>query len=704
MANSIMATCLRYRSCYRSYRIPTENLSHGLFYGPSLVLFIAVSLFTLVASGQSVENDSATQADPIDFSRQIIPLLTKAGCNSGACHGAAAGRGYLALSLYGSRPQQDYETLLFAQPGRFVDTQQPVSSLLIQKPSGYLDHGGDVRIDSDSREFAILRDWIAQAAPPGSLAELQGLHISTGLSIESQVGESVAISATADWRTRDGEMFHRDVTPWLVVEGAQAAGTDGATVTYVTRDPTVLELTAHAAGYWPITLRVGPAVSTLQLWVRNANAVEQPTLTENGQPASIDALVAKANARVGNRLEPTCEPHILVRRWWIDLLGRQPTVDEWTAASAKISAGKSSEVVDALLTSAEFSQHAARQLASWVARASRSTRSDREDSLSKAIAAGLGHSDDLRQLVYGMLVVDAPSADPGLLEFHHFADDARTRSELIANVWMGVRVGCAQCHDHPLDHWTQDDYFSMAACWAEIEPQSRGANRIAMRTTTDLRSGRSAVARLPGDSQPYADDSRPVDVAFADWLCNSENPQFSRNLANRLWQWLIGVGLIEDVDDQRSTNPAVNPELLDYLAATLVRGKFSLRPLVREIVLSQTYARASRAHASNLDKRLVAARTPKSIDLALPDLAAQALGVARQTVANGQESESMMAAVEPGCARGQPCNDPLSDAQKWSLVQCSIQSLARPSSRLGSPNYLLRTRSPNFTYSFLVCR
>jgi hypothetical protein len=653
----------------RGPRILTTSVTSGLkkaraaiFHSIPIWLVVALVLGNGVVSwGQAKDVEPQKE---VDFAKHIIPLLTQAGCNSGACHGAAAGRGYLSLSLFGSRPRHDYEMLQFALPGRFIDGEQAESSLVLQKPSGFLDHGGDVRFETESESYQLLRDWLRGGAVRGSLSELQKLSISPNLSIECALGASVQVSATAHWR--DGEQ--QQVTQWLLVTGAQPMDSEDVQVGYrhavTEKNFRVLEITPRHTGYWPITLRFGSEVQTLQLWVHD----QKPNEAElSGPKSKIDAFVDKANLRVGNRVASTCEAYVLARRLWVDLLGRHPTQDEWQAASAEIQDGHKLAVIDRLLASEEFCKNAGQLIANWIAQASRVDRSTTR--LANAISQALQRNDDLKQLAYDMLRVDENETN-ALNTFHQFANDPRTRAELIASMWMGVRLNCAQCHDHPLDHWTQDDYFSAAASWAEIEPSDLGARRISQRTTTDLRTGRAAIPRLP-TSNELAYRNMPMDLVFVEQLCATDNPHFAPNIANRLWAWLIGSSLVEDVDDHRATNPAINPELLTYLCLSLKENSFSLRSLVREIVLSDTYARSTLPNVNRTAERLGAGRTAKPIAIPLKDLLSNALapkGLNSGPRANGllkpsftdDVMQSMMDSSELGCARGRPCPDPLS--------------------------------------------
>jgi hypothetical protein len=513
-------------------------------------------------------------------------------------------------------PSEDYEALLFAVPGRFVDLQQPDSSLMLQKPGGYLEHGGGVRIDSRGAAYRLVADWIEQGAQRGSLAGIAKLSIQPNSVMDGLVGRPLRIQIAAEATDGTPRSIHR----WLSLTDAQPVGTPNATVEYRLLDD-ALELTPQTAGYWPVTLRAGAQAVTVQLFVK-ANPGWGTTSssqtfggtsegTSSGTPlvnsAGANALPAADDAprnrsmhwwgkllqRLGLSPAERCPPPLLARRLWLDLAGRHPSSSEWQSAIDDLEQGEIERLVDRLLESDEFAVRAGEVLANWGA-AHRFTKQP-SGPLANAIGNELLVSDNLQHLVRKMLLVPSNPVDP-LTVFHRFASDPRGRAELIAATWLGVRVGCAQCHDHPLDHWTQDDYFAMAACWAEIEtgadPEADGAaagrandHRLAERP----RGGAATAGRTPGPLPA----TTTADEAWVAWLTDEANPQFSRNVANRIWAWLLGSGLVMDVDDHRATNPAVHAALLDHLAESLVASDFSLRSLVRTIVLSDCYARAT---------------------------------------------------------------------------------------------------------------
>ncbi len=602
-----------------------------------------------------------------DFAKQIVPLLTKAGCNTGACHGAAAGRGYLQLSLFGSRPASDYEAIRHAPGQRFVDCISADSSLLLQKPAELLSHGGGERLPLDGNEYNLLSSWIQAGGPRGSLAKLNRIEfVPAEVEATSEmllpIGESLEIGARAFW----SDHKVTDATQWMTIEGASAEpDRDAVSVQWESGRP---RLRANRVGVWNVSFRIASVARTVQI-------VAQPrelllTSPVNSANDSIDRIVQHANNRLGSQVAGPVASHLLARRLWIDLVGRHPTYDEWMDAVKLIEGGGKAALIDRLLDSEAFAEYAGQQFMRWVRTSSTLTESPELDGqLSRAIAERLARDDRLLPIIRDMLSPNDSSGE--LAGFHRYAREARQRAELIASTFMGVRIGCAHCHDHPLDHWTQDDYFAFAACWAEIETGAASGNtsvrRIAGRTTTDLRSGNAAVAVLPTGVE-IASGVTP-DVAFTDWLCDSQNEYIANNLANRLWHWTFGQGLVVAIDDQRETNPPSNRELLRYVSKKLQRNEFRLRPLLREILLSETYARASLelqgapSDEDLLRVKLAGVRSAKSIDsIAFAELARQGLSLREQVDSqeNSSHGTTMMAeATEPsGCSRATSCRDP----------------------------------------------
>ncbi len=628
------------------------------------LLFVATAL--LYGNAPAIE---PTQSNP-SFAREVLPLLTKAGCNAGACHGAAAGRGYLGLSLFGVDAKRDFEAIVHAPASRLLDFANIDASLLLQKPTGQQEHGGETRIEYGSEDYKTLKQWIAAGAQVGPSDELLPLDIQPGGNLLLEVGEARDLTVSAHWKSGASSIANR----WLAVSGAslprseKQAASPGSVAQPAAPNPGLeyrfaddkIVLTAKRSGYWPLTLRYGSAVKVVQVWVRPRDAVlvSRPS----GKPG-IDELVARAAAWVGETGEPACSDELLVRRLWMDLWGEHPALEAWQSAVRRIKEGALHEVVDELLADPRFANRVAEQLTGWVSAAS--MRSGDRGGFQKVVAKQIAQDASVQRLARKMLTVDSKSQaeDYRLNAFHDFADNPRSRSELVASVWLGVRIGCAQCHDHPLDKWTQDDYFALAACWAEIESTGGKRRRVAGRTTTDLRTGRDAIAGLPVDGAIDAQES--VDIALVKWITSSENDLFAANVANRVWYWLIGVGLVDEVDDFRETNPAINAPLLDRLADILRENDYSVRHLVRDVVLSDAYARASSVGATALHSRLGVQRVVKPLDVPLENLVQQVFGLEDQPTRTDTSESTMMMADEPSeCTRAIACGDPFGNSMQ----------------------------------------
>jgi len=615
------------------------------------------------------------------FAQDIVPLLTRAGCNSGACHGAAAGRGYLQLSLFGCRPREDYLALANSPGGRLINLADPDSSLLLMKPSGQLEHGGGERLEMDSPEYRTLFQWIKAGAAPDRLRAVTGIATEPPETLEVLVGKDAAIDIQVRFENSD---FENADASRIVIEGAaEASGASdsqsNAALSF-TRSDSGIRLQATKAGYFPITVRYGPVAQAIAVWAierptqrpetnpRSPTRFESPTETSSGTSRNrvdrwLEPVVERLHqSGVIEATAPLCSNSTLARRMYVDLFGRLPSLDEWEAAIQILETSGPAELADQMLGREEFAWQAQRQILGWgnVPEAEQYARLRRE------IASSIAENDSLRELAEGILKVKTPST--AFNDLHRVAAGPRERTELVASMWMGVQVGCAKCHDHPLDHWTQDDYFAMAACWAPIETGG-GVRRVDGRTTTDLRTEQSAVPLLPGGA---AAGEQP-DHALVDWLVADDNPYFTPNLVNRIWDWLMGQGIVMPVNDFRSTNLPIAPELLRGLTAELENNDYSLRHLVRMIVCSEVYRRSSATDAPALALRAFAARSSKPIDIPTETLVAQALGIDLDGQSEHRGS-TMMATAGDGCSRASACVDPTS--QRIELVRGKVISQA----------------------------
>lgn len=523
----------------------------------------------------------AADASP-DFATEILPVLTRAGCNSGACHGAAAGRGGFRLSLLGGDPSADYDAIVHEFEGRRVNLARPADSLLIAKPTGQLDHGGGQPLEADSAGAARLADWIRAGVPRGSDRRLTTFAAEPVRLVVNQVPARVALRVEAGWDDRRPI----DVTPWTVF-----TSTDPSAVTIDAdgRNATILRRGQHV-----VIARFLDRVSALQ-W--SVPLDDMPVdLSREPRANFIDDEILATLERLRIPVSPPADDATFLRRVTLDLTGRLPRPDDVDAFLADAAPEKRARRVDMLLASAAFADY-------WTLRLARLLRIH---ALPNETAGVRAYSTWLRQQIANdvsldevareLLTATGDAHEIGPANFGRMVADARGHAELVGQFFLGARLGCANCHNHPLDRWTQDDYHGLAAVFARLE---RGREvRLAPRgAVTNLRTGEPAVPRIPGER--FLADATDPRVPFADWVTSPENRHFARATVNRLWRALFGRGLVEPPDDLRVTNPATHPELLERLADDFARHGFQLRHALRTIALSHAYARGDVVLAGN---------------------------------------------------------------------------------------------------------
>ena len=570
-------------------------------------------------------------APSADFDNDIIPILTKAGCNTAACHGSAAGRGEFKLSLYGGDPARDYDAIVRQHQGRRINHRRPVASLLLAKPTGELEHGGDVRLDADGSHVAAIETWIEQGAERNvgdvKLARLEVLPTDAVL---AKTSESVQLQATAIYcdgtrrEVNDLAVFSADDDAAVKVSGGGKA--------------TLLRRGRHT-----ISIRflneVAAVTVTVPLGDRTIDLSQAPR--RNFIDDEIYATLQQL------RLEPSpqAERATMLRRLRLDLTGRLPTAEEVTESRTESAATFPKGRIDALLGSKEFDSYWAHVVGNWLRVGPRGSDLTNAESYHNWLARQLKARRPLNEIAAALVTADGAS---GPANFYRAAPDARGQAEHFSEVLMGVRLRCANCHNHPLDRWTQDDYHGLAAIFAPLE---RGASirYIGRGKVAHPAKGETAVAKLP--SAEFLPENRDHRPALSNWLTAEDNQYFARSMVNRIWAELMGRGLVEPVDDFRATNPASHPGLLEKLADDFIANDYDLRHTVGLIVTSAAYARSSAETKANSDDTRFyshALRKPLPAEVLL-DAMSDATGVKLLSVANGQRAIDL-----PGPARQSP--------------------------------------------------
>jgi hypothetical protein len=590
----------------------------------------------------------------IDFATEIMPVLTKAGCNTGACHGAAAGRGGFRLSLLGGDAAADYEAIVHALEGRRINLAKPAESLLLKKPTGYLDHGGDVALPEESLAAAKILAWIKAGAPRGELHRLTEFQITPAQKISSAVPVTIRLTARA--RFDDG--------PWIDVTASTVfTPSDSAAVEILNSDNRISAVQKRR-GRQIVIARFLDRVVSLELIVPLA---DQPIdLSAAPRVNFIDELILQQLTTLRLPLSPQANDATFLRRVQLDLTGRLPTTAEANLFLADQSTDKRTKLVDELLTSADFADYWTLRFARQLRLHSLPNEKEGAAAYAKWIREQLATNRPFNEWAHELLVATGDSHQIGPANFSRMVNDARGQAELVGDFFLGARLGCANCHSHPLDRWTQDDYHGFAAVFAKLE-RGRHVQLTTRGSVTNPRTGEPAVPRIPGVRDlPRIDDSLAVTAA---WLVSSDNRLFARATVNRLWQAMFGRGLVEPVDDLRETNPATHPELLTRLADDFVQHGYDLRHTLRLIALSNAYGRSSEAVLGNEnDDRYYsrAIRRPLGPEV-LADAIADVTGVA--TEFSGQPSGTRaIALVDPlspapaldtlgRCSRAAGCSD-----------------------------------------------
>ncbi|MEI8383151.1 MAG: DUF1549 and DUF1553 domain-containing protein [Planctomycetota bacterium] len=541
-------------------------------------------------------SNSIPRPSSISFSRDVVPALTRAGCNAGVCHGSFQGRGGLQLSLLGFDAPFDHEVLTKGSRGRRVTVAAPQKSLLLLKPTGMVPHGGGRRITNDSEVVAILRQWIADGAQAPKPDDLAGLR----LTVEPREMTFDTVSRESSDRT----VQHRPIT----VTAAFADGTSRdvtAWALYDVRDKSIADVsrsgvvTAQKPGKTSASVRYLGQVASISVSIPFSTRTEFEFPVAN----SIDRIVVDEWKRLGVVPAQLADDATFVRRVYLDLIGTLPSVAEVRTFLDDPRADKRSRLIDSLLERAEYVDY-------WSLRWGDLLRAHRRYLGEKGLASFNGwirqsvrENKPLDKLTRELLTAKGNLFTNGPVAYYFIDEKVEDLAETTSQVFLGVRLQCTKCHHHPNEVWSQQDYYGLAAYFSKLEMKDSGAQgarfggpksirpvaienpnrKPQMAVAPKVLSATSAVVTTA------TTDSADPRQQLADWITHRDNPFFARNFANRTWAALLGQGLVEPVDDLRATNPAVMPQLLDALAKELADNQFDVKHLLRFICNSRVY-------------------------------------------------------------------------------------------------------------------
>jgi hypothetical protein len=564
---------------------------------------------------------------PVSFRNQVIPILTKAGCNSGSCHGAAAGKNGFKLTLRGYDPELDYLTLTRQASGRRINLQEPARSLMLLKATRAVPHMGGRRFPAGSPEYEVIARWIAAGTPPPRESDprLVRLEVTPPARTLAE-GQEQKLSVHAHFS--DGRV--EDVTRLARFSSGDE------TVASVKEDGLV-----QAAGYGETAINVSflALVNQARVRIPFPQQVDAAVYRSATRRNFIDDLVLAKLEQL--HLAPSAESTDaeFIRRACLDAAGVLPAPEEVERFLADTAPDKRARLVDALLDRPEFVDYWTYKWSDVLLVSTRKVNRKNAQAFYDWIRAGVAANKPWDAFARELTTASGRSDEQGAVNYFLIHRNPIDLAENYTQAFLGVTITCARCHNHPLEKWTQKDYYAYANLFARIGHKTDGANVAVYSTPAgDLSLGQgSSSPRIgkplppkPLDGKPLPLDSTQDRRAYlARWLTGAENPLFARTVVNRVWGNFFGRGLVQPVDDLRSTNPASNEELFAAVTRDFVAHGFDVKHLVRTIMNSATYQRSSAANALNLDdekygSRYLARRLPAEVIL---DALSQVTGV-----------------------------------------------------------------------------
>jgi hypothetical protein len=560
--------------------------------GPILTTFAAVGFAT------------PSHAQSVSFRNEVMAVLSRGGCNQGACHGNQNGKNGFKLSLRGQDPEFDFNALTRDTLGRRTDRLNPIESLLLTKPTATVPHEGGKRFGIESPEYDILRRWVVGGLRPDAddAPRLVRLEVSPAKQVLVEPDVSTALKVTAHFS--DGRSH--DVTRLSVFDPSNL-------VARVAPDGSVERL---QTGETAILVRYLDRQVTAQL----ACVAARPGFVWQEPPVAndIDKNVFAKLKTLRTQPSELCSDSVFLRRAYLDTLGLLPTADEARRFLADNRPDKRVRLIDELLERPEFADF-------WALKWSDLLRNEEKALDRKGVALfhdwirrSILENKPLNEFARELIAARGSSYSNPAANYYRALRDPQTRAEATAQVFLGVRLQCARCHNHPFERWTQNDYHSLAAFFCRVDYRILENNRkdkldkhefdgeqiIYQDREGEVTHPRSHEVLKPHflgeQTADFAPDADRLE-ALAEWVARPDNPFFARAQVNRIWAHLLGRGIVDPIDDFRASNPPVNEALLDALSRDFVKHKFDLKYLVRTIMNSRTYQLSAVPNETNRD-------------------------------------------------------------------------------------------------------
>ena len=544
-----------------------------------------------------VEVKNAQAERPVSFNLDVMPVFLKAGCNTGSCHGSARGQDRFMLSLFGYDAKGDHHRITREQGTRRINLAIPEESMLVEKAIAAVPHTGGKLFEKNSDHWHTLVNWLKRGAPedPKDIAkptDLELLPQSLLLEGKGAKQQMVVIAHYSDGTTRD-------VTSLSVFQSNNDVSAN------VDKNGIV---TAEKRGEAFITARFDVFTKGTQAIVIPEDLqYKKPSLSTNNY---IDNLVHDKLHKLRIYPSELCSDEVFLRRVYLDVAGAVPDAETTAKFLKDSNANKRELVIDQLLDRKEFTDMWVMKFAELL-----QIRTDDNNGVSYKstllyfnwIKDRIANNMPMDQIVRELLTAKGGTFVSPATNYYQIERDNLKITENVAQVFMGMRIQCAQCHDHPFDQWTQDDYYSFASFFSQVG-RKRGADPresiIYNRNSGEINHPihkKPMPPKFLGGETPEIKKGTDRREVLADWLASPDNPFFARNLANIVWSHFFGQGIIEPVDDVRISNPPSNPELLDKLASQFTEYKYDFKKLVRDVCNSRAYQLSTRTNPSNED-------------------------------------------------------------------------------------------------------
>ncbi len=561
---------------------------------------------TISAGGQSLKVPVTVQnmdkPQPVSFRNEVIAALNVGGCNSGACHGTPTGKNGFKLSLRGYDPAADYVQLTRDLMGRRCDRQNPEMSLVMLKSLGRTNHEGGARFPASSIPAQMIMTWMSEglADDAPTLPQVKSVDVLPGSRVLNEPSRYQQLSVIAKFS--DGSS--RDVTRLTVFTSSDPAIANVDTKGFVefAQSGEVAILCRYLEELLPVRLTyLEPKLGFKWSNPPESNYVDKHTFAKlkmlNIQPSDL------------------CTDQEFVRRAYLDVCGILPTPVEVTKFLSSKDANKRAKLVDELLDRPEYADF-------WTLKWSDVFRSSRKTIqikgthvFQKWLHSHIDKNTGFDQVVYEVITAGGSTYSNPAANYYRVSRDPTTLAETTAQLFFGIRMQCAKCHNHPFERWTQDDYYSMAAFFNRVklrsdpidggDPKKKdGAEYVYVDRAGELtqpRTGKTMAPKFMGGAIPEIAPGRDRREALGKWMASGDNPFVPKSVVNRIWFHLMGKGIVDPVDDFRDSNPSANDDLLDALAKDFVKNKFDAKQLIRTIMNSRTYQLSAQTNEFNKD-------------------------------------------------------------------------------------------------------